>query len=414
MRTTAKMRGRIHKLVSVATVLLVFGSVARANVQVRPASLNFGSLSVGSTSATRNVTITNENRHAVTISSASVTIPQFSLSAPLLPVTLEPGQTLSVAVTFKPSTVQAYAGRLELTRSYGWPISVELSGTGSGPAPPALAPVIAPAISSQPASTSIIAGQSATFGVVATGTAPMAYQWAKNGAAIAGATSSSYQTPIETTADNQAKLTVVVSNSAGSATSSAATLRVTAASFLLNSSLSSMSFGSVTVSGSQSLSATLTNGGNSNVTISNVTVSGAGFNATGIPAGLILAPGQTATLTATFAPSAAGSESGSVSVASNATNSPDSITLSGTGTAPVAHSVQLAWTSSTSTVVGYNAYWSSQSGGPYTKLTSTPDAALSYTDASVQAGQTYYFVVTSVDSTNTESAYSSEVSAVVP
>ena len=47
-------------------------------------------------------------------------------------------------------------------------------------------------------------------------------------------------------------------------------------------------------------------------------------------------------------------------------------------------------------------------------MTSTPDAATSYTDSSVQAGQTYYFVVTSVDSSNVESAYSAEVSALIP
>jgi len=76
--------------------------------------------------------------------------------------------------------------------------------------------------------------------------------------------------------------------------------------------------------------------------------------------------------------------------------------------------VALTWSPSTSTVVGYNAYSSAQSGGPYTKMTGTPDAATSYTDSSVQAGQTYYFVVTAVDSSNVESAYSAEVSALIP
>ena len=47
-------------------------------------------------------------------------------------------------------------------------------------------------------------------------------------------------------------------------------------------------------------------------------------------------------------------------------------------------------------------------------MTSTPDAATSYTDANVQAGQTYFFVVTSVNSSNVESAFSAEVSALVP
>ena len=128
----------------------------------------------------------------------------------------------------------------------------------------------------------------------------------------------------------------------------------------------------------------------------------------------MLSPGQTATLAVSFDPSSAGSVTGSVSVASNASNSPDAIALSGTGVAPVSHSAILSWTASTSSVMGYNSYFSTTSGGPYTKLTSSPDAVTSYTDSSVVAGQTYYFVVTAVDSSGDESAYSNEVSATIP
>ena len=78
------------------------------------------------------------------------------------------------------------------------------------------------------------------------------------------------------------------------------------------------------------------------------------------------------------------------------------------------HSVALAWSPSASTVVGYNAYSSAKSGGPYTKLTGTPVAAMSYTDTNVQTGKTYFYVVTAVDSRNVESANSAEVSALIP
>jgi hypothetical protein len=274
--------------------------------------------------------------------------------------------------------------------------------------------VVAPTISSQPVSQSVIAGKPATFSVTASGTSPMTYQWSKNGAAIGGATSASYTTPAEITADNNAQFTVVATNSAGSATSNAATLTVNAATLLLNSSASSLSFGSVNISSTGSLTATFTNAGNSNITISNVSISGAGFNTNGVSSGLILTPGQSTTMTATFTPSAAGSATGSVTVASNATNSPDSVTLSGTGVAVVNHSAMLTWTPSTSTVNGYNTYSSTVSGGPYTKLNSTPDAVTSYTDSTVKAGINYYYVVTAVNSGNVESAYSSEVSAMIP
>jgi hypothetical protein len=88
---------------------------------------------------------------------------------------------------------------------------------------------VVPSITTQPASQTVTAGQTATFSVVALGTAPLNYQWKKNGTAISGATSSSYTTPATTSADNGSLFTVVVSNIAGSATSSAATLTVSAA-----------------------------------------------------------------------------------------------------------------------------------------------------------------------------------------
>ena len=86
---------------------------------------------------------------------------------------------------------------------------------------------VAPSITSQPASATVTAGQTATFSVVASGTAPLTYQWQKNGAAISGATGTSYTTPATTSADNDAKFVVVVKNSTGSLPSSAATLTVT-------------------------------------------------------------------------------------------------------------------------------------------------------------------------------------------
>src|SRR5713226_10769840 len=77
------------------------------------------------------------------------------------------------------------------------------------------AALVAPTITTQPANQTVTAGQTATFTVVAAGTAPLSYQWQKNGANIAGATSSSYTTPVTTTADSGSSFRVVVTNTAG-------------------------------------------------------------------------------------------------------------------------------------------------------------------------------------------------------
>ncbi|PTY06178.1 hypothetical protein DB347_12055 [Opitutaceae bacterium EW11] len=86
----------------------------------------------------------------------------------------------------------------------------------------------APTITTQPQSATITTGGSASFSVVAAGTAPLTYQWKKDGTAISGATSATYSIASAATTD-AGSYTVVVSNSAGSATSSAATLTVNAA-----------------------------------------------------------------------------------------------------------------------------------------------------------------------------------------
>ena len=90
--------------------------------------------------------------------------------------------------------------------------------------------VVAPTITTQPLNQTVTAGQTATFLVVAAGTAPLSYQWQKNGSAISGATAASYTTPDTTSPDNGAIFQATVSNSIGSVTSNSATLTVTSGS----------------------------------------------------------------------------------------------------------------------------------------------------------------------------------------
>jgi len=90
-------------------------------------------------------------------------------------------------------------------------------------------PPVAPTITTQPANQSVNVGQMATFMVVASGTAPLSYQWQQGTTKISGATSASYTTPPTTLAESGATFQVLVSNSAGSVTSQKATLTVTQA-----------------------------------------------------------------------------------------------------------------------------------------------------------------------------------------
>jgi hypothetical protein len=93
-------------------------------------------------------------------------------------------------------------------------------GSGAGSA------AMAPSITAQPANQAVIIGLTATFTVTAVGTAPLMFQWQKNGAPISGATASSYTTPATVQTDDGSTFLVVVSNALGSMSSAGAKLKV--------------------------------------------------------------------------------------------------------------------------------------------------------------------------------------------
>jgi len=181
----------------------------------------------------------------------------------------------------------------------------------------------------------------------------------------------------------------------------------------LSVSPTTLAFGNVTVGSSKSSTATLTANG-ATVVVTAATLSTSEFKITGLTLPLTLTSGKTSTFTVTFTPKSSGNASATATFASNATNSSLTEALTGTGTTAPTHSVNLSWNPSNSSVVGYNIYRGTKSGGPYTKINSALNSGTTYTDSSVTAGQSYYYVTSAVDSDGTESAYSNEVKAVVP
>ena len=78
------------------------------------------------------------------------------------------------------------------------------------------------------------------------------------------------------------------------------------------------------------------------------------------------------------------------------------------------HSASLSWLGSSSAVSGYNVYRGTVNGGPYTVVNTSLITGLSFTDTSVQGGQTYYYVATAVNQSGIESVYSNQVTAAIP
>jgi hypothetical protein len=165
------------------------------------------------------------------------------------------------------------------------------------------------------------------------------------------------------------------------------------------------------------LQAAIKNTGNSNATISKIAISGTGFSLNGSTSSATLDPGQSLTLSVSFDPQAVGSDTGKLTISSNASTSQLGVALSGTAVAKTSssqHSVALSWDASPSSVIGYYVYRSSKPSGPYARLNSSSTGSTSYADSTVTGGQVYYYVVTAVNSSNIESTDSNQVSATIP
>jgi uncharacterized protein YfiM (DUF2279 family) len=188
---------------------------------------------------------------------------------------------------------------------------------------------------------------------------------------------------------------------------------VTGGTAMLSAAPATINFGNVTVGDSSHQTGSLT-AGTSSMTVSSANWSGQGYSVSGITFPVTLNAGQSVPFTVTFTPQTSGAASGSITFISNATNSPTTETLTGTGTQTVSHSVDLTWDPSSS-AIGYNIYRGTTSGGPYpSKLNSSPQPGTSFVDNTVLSGTTYYYVATSLDENSVESVYSNQLTMVVP
>ena len=117
---------------------------------------------------------------------------------------------------------------LQLSDSGAYTVLVS-NGAGSVLSDPAVLIVtttpVAPSITIQPTSATVIAGNPAQFTVKAAGSTPLSYQWSKDGVAIPGATSATF-TIGSVAATDAGAYTVTVTNSVSTATSNAAVLTV--------------------------------------------------------------------------------------------------------------------------------------------------------------------------------------------
>jgi len=384
-------------------------------------SLNFGNILVGS-STSHAFTLTNTGTGNVSISQATAAGVGFTISGFSSGVTLAAGQSLSLTASFSPAAAGAVAGSISVvSNATNSPAAISLSGNG-----------VQPQISVIPSGVSF---GNVTVGVTNTqtltirnpGTAALSLSQASLSGA--GFTTSGLALPLSVAPGGSASFTVGFAPAAASNFSGSITLISNApnsplviplsgagiATILhLSASPASLSFGNLTTGNSATQGITISNTGNSSVSISKISAGGAGFTTSGVALPLGLAAGQSTSFSVTFAPPSTGNLLGTVTVVSNAANSPLVVSLAGTGTAPVGHTVSLSWTPSSSNYSGFNVYRAMTSVGPYTRVNPSMISATSYLDVGVSSGLTYFYVATELDSSGMESGYSGEVSATIP
>jgi hypothetical protein len=394
--------------------------VAPTTLAATPASVNFGNVLVG-VNQPQTVNLTNGSGSSVTVTQAVASGSGFSVSGLTLPVTLAAGQSTSFSVMFAPAASGSVTGNVAISSTASnSQLNLPMSGVGVTPG----------ALGANPASIDFGAvqlGANLTKSETLTNSGGSTVNISQATASGAGFSITGFNAPTTLSAGQSltfnvafapqasgaATGSIVISSNASRSTMSIPLSGSGASPGQLAVSPATMTFGSVTVGASQSLTGTLTASGAS-VMVSSGSSNSAEFVLSGLSFPLTIAAGQSASFNVAFSPQTSGTAAGTISFASNAANGPAIDSVTGSGAPAPQHSVALSWSPSTSTVVGYNVYRGTQAGGPYAVLNSAPDATTAYTDSSVQAGATYYYVVTAVDATGTESTYSNQTQALIP
>ena len=401
------------------TVSIAANGVTAGALTSAPASLSFGSVQT-SNPKTIAETLTNSGGSSISITQANLTGAGFTLSGLTLPITLSAGQSKTFNVTFTPQAGRSTNGSLSIASNASNPTLGIPLVANSAPAPG----VLSTSDSSLTFGSVQVAG-SATQSETLTNTGASSVTVTQatvsgTGFRITGLSlpmtlspgqSFTFGTVFTPTSGGSKTGSISVVSDASDSTLTISLAGTAAVSGQLAVSPATLSFGNVTVGQTKSLTATLTASGSS-ITVSDAGMSTSEFKVSGLSLPLTLAAGQSASFTVSFTPQSSGTASASGSFTSNASNSSTVQALTGNGAAAPQHSVALSWTASTSSVVGYNVYRST-TGGSYSKI-SALNASTSYTDHSVQAGQTYTYVTTAVDGSGKESANSNQALAVIP
>ena len=336
------------------------GSSSSPTISLSPTSLTFASTTVGSTTAAQLVTVKNTGTSTVTLTSETITgtnATSFLKSATTCGATLAAAASCTVSVEFKPAAAGALTGSLSIAdNATGSPQTVKLTGTGTAPLTVTLSPTSLTFASTTVGSTT--AAQLVTVKNTGTATVTLtsetitgtnATSFLKSattcGATLAAAASCTVSVEFKPTAAGALTGSLSV---ADNATGSPQTVKLTGtgtAPLSVTLSPTSLTFASTTVGSTTAAQlVTVKNTGTATVTLTSETITGTNatsFLKSATTCGATLAAAASCTVSVEFKPAAAGALTASLSVADNATGSPQTVKLTGTGVASSTPTVTL-------------------------------------------------------------------------
>ncbi len=316
---------------------------APPSATITPASASFPDTPQNSPSAAQTFTVASTGGVAVTLGSPTLSTSDYYVSNQNCPQSLRPGDTCQLQVVFHPSAPGLKQATLQFaTNASNGPLTANLSGTGTPPGQLSISPgsmqfntrVIGATSPAQPATVSNTGGTSIALGTLAI-TGDYAIQSTTCGATLAPATSCAVNVAFTPTArgDRQGQLTIPGDGAEASAVTTLDGNGVTPGKVAF--SPPSLSFGNVATDANATLSATVTNSGDTTVHFSAIAASGdyavSGGTCT---ANTTLPAAATCTVQVTFTPSTKGSSTGTLTIANDGSPASASEPLTGTGIDP--------------------------------------------------------------------------------
>ena len=321
---------------------VVTATSGNATIQLNPAAVNFGNVTVGKTSSLT-VTILNSGTASATITQATVSNSQFKLSGISLPMAVAAGQSGTATVSVTPTASGPVSGTLSVQGDSGTaPVVVNMTATGVTTNPQislsntainfgsvtvntqATANLTISNTGSADLTISLISVSGTGFGATGITTPKVisAGQSATLSATFNPTTATALSGTLSISSNDPVNPTTTVTLSGTGTTTPAGNLQA---------NQSSLNYGNVGTGTSSVKQITLTNAGTGSVQITGISITGSGFTASGVTVPTTLNPSATATLSVTFAPTATGAVTGNLTITSNGSGSPLTIPVSGTG-----------------------------------------------------------------------------------